>query len=512
MEKRQSRISLPAIEDMTLEEKIGQLLVTGFSEEQMDDSFINLVKQEKIGNVILFQENIKSRGQLRDLCRDMRERIVEETGIPPFITIDEEGGIVSRITEDMGRMPSAMAMAVLGREKVYEAARISGEMLKALGINFNLAPVLDVNSNAYNPVIGIRSYGQSGKEAWDMASAAMEGYMDAGIMCSGKHFPGHGDTDTDSHLALPVIKKTRSEMEETELYPFRRAVEAGIPAITIAHIVFEKEDSLPATMSKKIVTGLLKEELGFEGLVISDCMEMNAISKTYGIPEGCVQALNAGIDLIFISHIHEEVKNTVQALKREVLSGRISMERLNQAVSKILYFKERYGILPVQEEEDVFEKAVAVSEEFYRQVVEKGTADNPGPFTLGERPCFISPAQSRVSLVSNAAKHKSFAQEMRERLGGTSVDISLSPDEKEIKDVLAVAGEASSIVFGSLNGSIYKGQEELIKRLMELSIPMALATLRNPFELRGLPERIFRLPLYEYTERAARTAADFFVP
>lgn len=137
-----------------------------------------------------------------------------------------------------------------------------------------MAPVLDINNNIENPVIGVRSYGQTAQEVCDYAGEAVKGYMDAGIMCVGKHFPGHGDTNTDSHLDLPVIKKSIDEMWDMELLPFVKAIDEGIPAMTIAHVVFEKEDSLPATMSKKLVDGLLREKMHFDGLIISDCMEM----------------------------------------------------------------------------------------------------------------------------------------------------------------------------------------------------------------------------------------------
>lgn len=182
------------VEAMDFQEKLGQMFVTGFPADSVNESFRQLVREKKVGNVILFKENLTSREQLLSLSRELHGLIRQETGYPPFMTIDEEGGIVSRIPETMEKMPSAMALSTLeDPEKVYQAALLSGRQLRTLGLNFNLAPVLDVNSNPSNPVIGIRSYGRDAEQTWHYASQAVKGYMDAGVMCSGKHFPGHGN-------------------------------------------------------------------------------------------------------------------------------------------------------------------------------------------------------------------------------------------------------------------------------------------------------------------------------
>ncbi|RKJ44234.1 glycoside hydrolase family 3 protein, partial [bacterium 1XD42-8] len=264
-------------EEMSLRQKIGQMIVTGFPEESMSREFINLVEEYKVGNVILFQYNQKSRIQLKALCKELKKMIERETGFLPFITSDEEGGIVSRLPLDMPKMPSPLGQTALGEiERVRKAAKITGRELKEAGINFNLAPVLDINNNPNNPVIGVRSYGTTSQEVCTFGMAALKGYRDAKIMTTGKHFPGHGDTNQDSHLTLPTITKTWEELLQGELIPFQEAIRQGIPAITIAHICFPKvePENIPATMSRKVITGLLREKLGFQGLIISDCMEM----------------------------------------------------------------------------------------------------------------------------------------------------------------------------------------------------------------------------------------------
>lgn len=513
MKTKTSENPFPVLSEMTLDEKLGQMLVTGLPGEDMDQSFVRLVKEDKVGNVILFRENIRDEEQVRELCLDIQSLMRRETGFPAFITSDEEGGIVSRLPETMGRMPSAMAIAGLcSQETVRRAAECCGQYLRELGINFNLAPVLDVNSNPANPVIGVRSYARTAVETGTYGCAAMKGYMDAGILCSGKHFPGHGDTRTDSHLALPVIGKSREELEKLELIPFKEAVAQGIPAITIAHIVVEGVDSVPATMSERIVTGILKRDMGFSGLVISDCMEMNAISKTYGIEEGCIRAVKAGIDLIFISHFHDKVRSTLNALKEAVLSGDIPISRIDDAVSRILDYKKKY----LSEDTRCAQSGEAyrqMTKELYsasvREAVRSANKEEERRFCLGESPCFIAPPHGRASLVSDKEEAFGFASYMQKCFGGTGVDISMSPEKDEIDAVLHKARKADSVVVGTVNATVYTGQMELLRSLEKLGLPMACAALRNPFELEEMSSRVYKLPLYEYTGRAMKAAEEY---
>ena len=506
-----------ALEKMTLEEKIGQMLVTGFPDGEMNTSFLQLVRDVKVGNVILFRENQLSRGQLERLCEEIKNYIQSETGIAPFITSDEEGGIVSRLPEDLGKMPSAMAFSKMKSKKAaYQAAYLSGRQLKRLGINFNLAPVLDINNNIENPVIGVRSYGQTAQEVCDYAGEAVKGYMDAGIMCVGKHFPGHGDTNTDSHLDLPVIKKSIDEMWDMELLPFVKAIDEGIPAMTIAHVVFEKEDSLPATMSKKLVDGLLREKMHFDGLIISDCMEMNAISRHYGIEEGTVKAINAGIDLIFISHFHDKVRSTAARIIEAVKSGEISEQRIDEAVSRILYYKGKYIEENKSEKNSIYSECMSYAAEVYDKAVFEGVnsylLDSAviKKISIGESPLFLSPKKQQISMVSNLPEMLSFADELQKTFGGRAMSFEMNLSDEMIERLVKAAEGATSVIVGTLNASIYKGQTKLLQALSKLNIPVACAALRDPFDLEHVSDNIYKIPLYEYTYRSIETAKKYF--
>ena len=284
---------------------IGQHLFAGFAGKEIPADFAALVRQYQIGNVVLFAHNVQDAPQLRRLCGELQALVLDATGVTPLIAIDQEGGIVSRLGEDAAVVPSAMAVAATGNpENAYQAGLITGTELRAMGINFDLAPVLDVNSNPLNPVIGVRSYGQTPEDVARYGIAMVRGLLDGGVLACGKHFPGHGDTAVDSHVGLPLVNKSLDKLEVCELAPFRAAIAAGLPAVMSSHILFPQlePDKLPATMSRRIMTRLLKERLGFDGLVLSDCMMMGAIADHYGSVAGIVAALKAGVDMVFASH------------------------------------------------------------------------------------------------------------------------------------------------------------------------------------------------------------------
>lgn len=210
---------------MTQTEMLGQKLVFGFHGTSLSPEFKALIRKYKIGNVILFLRNVESADQLRRLCDEIRALILEETGYPPFIIIDQEGGMVSRMPKDAVNVPGAMALAATGNpENARLASEITIRQLKGLGANFNMAPVLDVNSNASNPVIGVRSFGDNPEAVAAFGCASLAPYRGSGVLCCAKHFPGHGDTAVDSHLGLPRVDKTEQELEALELIPFRRAI------------------------------------------------------------------------------------------------------------------------------------------------------------------------------------------------------------------------------------------------------------------------------------------------
>ena len=485
-----------------LTEYIGQMFACGFPGTEMPEDFIALVKKYKVGNVILFKHNITSLAQLKRLCTDIQTLITAETGHPAFITIDQEGGAVSRLAEDYYNVPGAMALAATGDElNAYTAGKITGEILHAHGVNFDLSPVLDVNSNPHNPVIGVRSYGDDPTLVGRYGLQMVRGLTAGGVLSAAKHFPGHGDTSVDWHLTLPTVRKSRAELEQTEIAPFAQVIKTGqLPAVTISHILFPAiDEQFPATISKKIVTGLLKEELGFNGLVISDCMEMKAMQTYFGTAESAAAAINAGIELIFISHTIPTACAAIETVTRACADKQISFTTIEQAAEKIIGLKKQFKPaqpLPEKTMEE-YRKTIA---SLRRKTLTGYHLPESGFPNLGDKPFFAGPQPFIVTNVSNDVDNSiSFARSMQIAFGGTGIDTSIDPDEAEIARIVAQAESATGIAAASYNGHVKQGQLKLIQALARLHKPMIAVALRNPYDLGCLPDTVCGLAAYEYS-------------
>ncbi|WP_052092271.1 beta-N-acetylhexosaminidase [Paenibacillus sp. FSL H7-0357] len=337
------------VAEMSLSDKIGQMLMCGFEGTAVpDDGIRELVAKGGIGGVIYFARNVETPEQVARMTAELQRAAAEGGKAPLWISIDQEGGMVARITEGVALMPGGMAIAAAGSvEDAYRAALISGRELSAMGINLNYAPVLDVNNNARNPVIGVRSFGESPEKVADYGAATIRGFQDAGVAATAKHFPGHGDTDVDSHLDLPTVRHDRARMDSVELVPFRRAIAEGVDAMMSAHIYFPalEQEKLPVTLSKAVLTGLLREELGFGGIIMTDCMEMNAIAEHYGTVEASVLAIEAGADIVLISHRADRQLAAIEAILHAVAEGRISETRIDDSVRRLLALKVKRGVI-----------------------------------------------------------------------------------------------------------------------------------------------------------------------
>ncbi|MGI9255692.1 MAG: glycoside hydrolase family 3 protein, partial [Salinispira sp.] len=321
-----------------MRKKIGRLFVCGFDGTEINEHVDFLLRELTIANWVLFARNVSEYGQVAGLCRNLTRETQRINGMLPFVSIDQEGGIVSRLHGDMNMYPGAMALAALDDVDIAATvARITGEHLRALGFNMNLAPVCDINSNPKNPIIGTRSFGDSPLKVAAFAAAVMKGYMSAGVIPVLKHFPGHGDTDLDSHLELPLLPHERSILEKRELHPFRHCIQEGAPAVMTAHIrVPALDDSkLPASLSKQLVQGLLRSSLNFDGLVLTDCLEMKGVSARFSIGDAVLHAFEAGTDLLLISHRAEEQERGFKALYDAAISGKISESRIDHSLNRM---------------------------------------------------------------------------------------------------------------------------------------------------------------------------------
>lgn len=501
---------MKSIAHMNLREKIGQMLVTGFPGPEISPAFKEAIADYKIGNVILFSANIKDKVQLGGLVSQLQRCFVTHTGIPGFITIDQEGGRVTRLPRDATNVAGALAIASTGRpENAYAAGRITARELRALGINFNLAPVMDVNNNPLNPVINVRSYGDDAATVSEYGVQMMRGLLDGGVMSALKHFPGHGDTQVDSHIGLPVIEKTMEELEQLELIPFKAAIEQGAQAIMSAHILFPQieKTGVPGTMSSTLMTKVLKEKLGFKGLVVSDCLEMEAIKRFYGTAKGALEAIKAGIDLVFISHTVETVKEAVHLIEQAVAAGDLDEAIIDAAVAKILTYKAQYAAIEEPDYElvgcHVHERANALMRmETICCLQGKVEAIRPGdPHVL-----FMGADAYRTDLASSSTHPDvNFAHEMGAYFKTAYERIDIDPDEEQIRLALHKAKGFRHVVFGLFNARENRGQLALVQKLLSAGHQVTAIALGRPYDLSFLTGDFCAIAAFEYTQDTFRS-------
>ncbi len=332
------------LEEMSIEQKAGQVVVCGIDGYEIDDEFTSLVKDKYVGGVILFSRNIESTEQLTKISNSIKNTAYDD--FPLLIGMDEEGGNVSRLPDDVKSLPSAYSIAQCGNDKYcYESGEIIGKQLSAFGISTGFSPDLDIWSNPDNTVIADRSYGNNAEDVSKYAIQTMNGIMSQNIITVGKHFPGHGDTLEDSHYSLPVVTKTKEELENFEFLPFKKAIEQNIPAIMVAHLLCTEIDAdNPSSLSKTIVTDILKKDLKFDGVVLTDDLTMDAIDDKYSIEQAAVMALNAGCDMLLVCHEYNNAENVIDSIISAVKNNELDEERLDDAVLHILKMKSKYNI------------------------------------------------------------------------------------------------------------------------------------------------------------------------
>lgn len=370
---------------LSLREKIGQMLMFDFrkwqnSDEEkqsdytvMSDEVKGLIQRNKLGNVILFAENFESVEQITRLNCAFQAAV--ENGIPMLIGVDQEGGRVVRMSHGCS-LPGNMAIAASGSvENAYTAGFITGKELKAVGINADFAPSVDINNNPNNPVINVRSFSSDQNVTAKYGTAMAKGLQAAGVAASAKHFPGHGNTNVDSHIGLPFINSTYDELMRFEIVPFADAINNGCQMIMSGHIQFpnieknsviSKQDkhtmTLPATLSKKFLTDILRDELGFKGVLITDSMQMQAISSHIGSEQANILAINAGVDILLMCTAlrslkdEEKLRSIIDNIVSAVEDGRIPMQRIDESVLRILRLKKQLGLF----DEDLTNEEVAV--------------------------------------------------------------------------------------------------------------------------------------------------------
>ncbi len=503
---------------MTLEEQIGQLLMVGFLGNTPSQEIIELIQRHHVGNILLFSRNVRDARQVLELTQSL-QMIAKEAGqrYPLLIAIDQENGIVQRLGEAVTIFPGNMALGATGSEEMaYKVALATGSELKALGINMNLAPVVDINNNPANPVIGVRSFGEDPQQVARFGTAMVKGYQAAGILSCLKHFPGHGDTAVDSHLALPMIPYSLERLAEVELVPFRSGIEAGAESAMIAHVAFPaltKRDSLLATLSPAIVRGLLREQLGFNGVIVSDCMEMKAVSETYGTERAAVMALQAGVDLVLVSHHYTRQVGSIEAIQAAVRTQELSLQPVQQAAEHVLRLKARYlswHDLPATREVPAItgsEKHVKLQSQAYEQSTTLVRNDDellPLRLNSGERIVVLSPQRNTMTMVEDRYYSDDLLADILQQYHPAVeiVPVAPGPVEEACKKLLQITSESDIFIIATVNAHLDEQQAELVRWLVSSKRRVIVIAVRNPYDLQAFPQLRTYLVTYEYTRPA----------
>ncbi|HEY5584807.1 MAG TPA: beta-N-acetylhexosaminidase [Ruminiclostridium sp.] len=332
------------IEKMSLEEKVGQLVIVGVDGYKNDDHSAQMIKKHHVGGFILFKNNIQDTKQMLALLNSLKETNLDNK-VPLFLSVDEEGGRVSRLPAEFLKFPTNKKIGELNDSYLsYQIGSIIGEELKSVGFNMDFAPVLDINSNPKNTVIGDRSFGSKVDLVSELGIQTMKGLQSKSIISVVKHFPGHGDTSVDSHIGLPTVNYDMDRLKSFELMPFAAAIENKVDAVMVAHILLPKIDpNNPASFSKTIISDILRADMGFDGVVLTDDFTMGAIIKNYDIGEAAVKSIQAGSDIVLVCHEFDKQEAVINALKNAAATGKISRDRLDQSVYRILKLKEKYS-------------------------------------------------------------------------------------------------------------------------------------------------------------------------
>jgi beta-N-acetylhexosaminidase len=508
--------------DLTLEEQIGQLLMVGFPGTTPTPQLVKLIQHYHVGNIILFSRNVRNARQLQELTASLQE-IAREGGQrqPLLIALDQENGMVQRLGEDATIFPGNMALGAVGSEQsAYEVALAAGQELCALGVNLNLAPVADVNNNPANPVIGVRSFGEDPQQVARLACAQIRGYQDAGVATCLKHFPGHGDTATDSHLAMPTVPYEMERLESLELVPFRSGIAAGTDCVMTAHIYFPAlmgTTNLPATLSPAVIRRLLREQLGFQGVILTDCLEMNAVSETVGVGRGAVLAKQAGNDLILISHRYDRQLAGIEALKAAVQAGEIAPEAIQEAAGRVLALKRRLG--EREQRQSVAPTLADVGSVAHRQLSDQIYArsttlvrneQNLLPLRLetDQRLLLVYPHRDAWTQVEDKGYPEAFLVEsLRLRHAHTDVIVlSEKTAPADYERLSSAAREADAILMVTVNALHDPQQAQVMQEFIKLGRPLIGLAPYSPYDLLAFPELATYLVTYEYTRPAIAAA------
>jgi len=499
---------------MTLEQKVGQVFVISFEGTTFTPELGSAIRDLRLGGVLLSNANVSSLSQLRTVVTQAQKASVASGAqIPLFIGIDHEGGIITRLGDLVTEFPSNMAV---GAARSLSDARLMADAmaseLQTIGVNMTLGPVLDVNTDPANPVIGTRSFGSDPDLVTKMGLAMMERFQAQGMIAVGKHFPGHGGTTVDSHVSLPRLEADRGQLDAVALPPFRAATAAGVDAIMTAHIAVPALDSGstgPATLSAPILTGLLRQEWGFNGLIATDSLGMGAVDDAFGMEKAAVLAFQAGADLLMFGwdtvDAPAEITAAYDALLELVQKDSARAEQLDDSVRRILRTKAKRGILDWEPRSDPTGEAVRTPEHLRlaRQIARSSVTlvrDDAGILPLRPETRLLVIYPQSVPHVETALRI--CFEDLQ------SLPVRRNPEEPEIKAAQENATEAEVVVVATLDAMAFPGQVTMVQALAEQTHSIVVVALRSPYDLLMFPEQTTYVAIYGETSPSLEAVAD----
>ncbi len=504
---------------MDLSQIIGQKILLAFkAKDGPTPEIIHALQTYRPAGLTLFRPfNIDSPSQLRDLT-DQLQRLALDLGLPPLlIATDQEGGQLMSVG-DGTPLPGNMALgATCSEDLSRRAGEVLGRELAALGVNVNYAPCVDVNVNPQNPVVGVRSFGEDPREVARLAAAMIEGIQSQGVAATAKHFPGHGDTATDSHLGLPTVPHGLECLQAVEFPPFRAAIQADVKLVMSAHVglpAIDGPDAPPATLSPKILKGILRRDLGFDGIIVTDAMDMHAIRQGEFLGEDSIRAAAAGADLLLVTSDPADHERVHAALTRAAQSGRLDQTELLASAERVLALKDWLAKQPpapdlsvirspehMRVANEIAEASITLVRDDARLLPLRLT-DQQRIAVIAPRPIDLTPADTSSYVTPKLAEaFRAYHPRVDEFI------ISSTPQPADISALFDGVRGYDLVVIGTLNAYNQEGQSTLVREVLKSKVPTLVAAMRLPYDLMAFPEAPTYLCTYSILEPSMRALA-----
>jgi beta-N-acetylhexosaminidase len=505
---------------LSLELAIGQKLLLAFTGKQgVPPEALKALRRYRPAGVTLFRSlNIDTPAQVRSLCQDL-QRVAQQAGLPPLlIATDQEGGQLMAVGEGVTQLPGNMALGAVGDPQLaLRAGEVLGRELAAMGINVNYAPCCDVNVNPHNPVIGIRSFGEDSQQVSTLCAAMIAGIQAADVAATAKHFPGLGDTALDAHWGTPIVPHALERLQRVELPPFEAAIGGGVQMVMTAHMALPAVDGatdVPATLSPAVLDGLLRGQLGYQGVIVTDAMDMHAIRQGEALGEQAVRAVQAGVDLLLLGQDADDQRRVYEGLLQAAHGGRLEGEALRRSARRVLVLKDWLKHASPQPGLDVVgcaEHRLVADEIAARSMTRVRDRDGLLPLRLHDgqrlavvlpRPIDLTPADTSSYVVPTLAQAlHNYHPRVKQFL------LSHPPRQQEIADLLVQLTGFDCAIVGTLNAYSQSEQAEMVQAILSTGIPTVVAALRLPYDLAAFPQAPAFVATYSLLEPSMHALA-----